>query len=86
MPHYWKSHVAAHITLTMTESGFSSNQDSVCQMKKKQSWRALVIILGELGSKLIVWGKTELGSTGNYFRGAGEQAHSLGDFRSPAKK
>ena len=25
-------------------------------------------------------------STGNYFRGAGEQAHSLGDLGSPAKK
>ena len=42
--------------------------------EKKQSWGVLVIILGELGS------------TGNYFRGAGEQAHSLGDLRSPAKK
>ena len=28
----------------------------------------------------------ELGSTGNYFRGAEEQAHSFGDLGSPAKK
>ena len=28
----------------------------------------------------------ELGSTGNYFRGAGEQAHGLGDLGSSAKK
>ena len=28
----------------------------------------------------------DLGSTGNYFRGAGEQAHSFGDLGSPAKK
>ena len=28
----------------------------------------------------------ELGSTGNYLRGAGEQAHSFGDLGSPAKK
>ena len=28
----------------------------------------------------------ELGSTGNYFQGAGEQVHSFGDFGSPAKK
>ena len=25
-------------------------------------------------------------STGNYFRGAGEQAHSFGDLESPAKR
>ena len=28
----------------------------------------------------------ELGSTGNYFQGFGEQAHSFGDLGSPAKK
>ena len=28
----------------------------------------------------------ELGSTGNYFRGAGEQAHSFGDLGNSAKK
>ena len=28
----------------------------------------------------------ELGSTGNCFRGAGEQAHSFGDLWSPANK
>ena len=28
----------------------------------------------------------DLGSTDNYFRGAGEQAHSFGDLGSPAKK
>ena len=36
-----------------------------------------------------IWGEfifRELGSTGKYFRGAGEQAHSFGDFGSPAKK
>ena len=27
----------------------------------------------------------ELRSTGNYFRGAGEQAHNFGDFGRPAK-
>ena len=27
----------------------------------------------------------ELGSTGNYLRGSGEQVHSLGVLRSPAK-
>ena len=39
-----------------------------------------------------VWGeglfifREELESTGNYLRGAGEQAHSLGDFGSPIQK
>ena len=28
----------------------------------------------------------DLRSNGNYFRGAGEQAHSFGDLGSPAKK
>ena len=27
----------------------------------------------------------ELGSTGNHFKGSGEQAHSFGDLGSPAK-
>ena len=38
-----------------------------------------------------IWGEwlfifRELGSTGNYFRGAWEQAHNLGDIGSLAKK
>ena len=38
-----------------------------------------------------IWGEwlfifRDLGSTGNYFRGAGEQAHSFEDLGSPAKK
>ena len=38
-----------------------------------------------------IWGKwliifRDLGSTDNYFRGAGEQSHSFGDLGSPAKK
>ena len=37
-----------------------------------------------------IWGEwlfifRELGSTGNYFRGAGEQAHNFGDLGSSAK-
>ena len=34
-------------------------------------------VLGSLGEGLFIF--RELGSTANYFRGAGEQAHSLGD-------
>ena len=37
-----------------------------------------------LGEWLFIF--RDLGSTGNYFRGAGEQAHSFGDLGSPAKK
>ena len=38
-----------------------------------------------------IWGEgqfifRELGNTGKHFMGAGEQAHSLGDLGSPAKK
>ena len=38
-----------------------------------------------------IWGEwlfifRELESTGNYFQGFGEQAHSFGDLGSPAKK
>ena len=40
---------------------------------------------------LWIWGEwlfnfRELGSTGNYFQGFGEQAYSFGDLGSPAKK
>ena len=40
--------------------------------------------LGIWGDWLFIF--RDLGSTGNYFRGAGEQAHSFGDLGSPAKK
>ena len=50
----------------------------------------LVGILGPPGV-LGIWGEglfifRELGSTANYFRGAGEQAHTFGDLGSTAKK
>ena len=41
-------------------------------------------ILGIWGEWLFIF--RVLGSTGNYLRGAGEQAHSFGDLGSPAKK
>ena len=41
-------------------------------------------VLGIWGEWLFIF--RELGSTGNYYRGAGEQAHSFGDLGSPAKK
>ena len=41
-------------------------------------------VLGILGEGLFIF--RELGSTANYFRGAGEQAHIFGDLGSTAKK
>ena len=41
-------------------------------------------VLGILGEWLFIF--RGLGSTGNYFRGAWEQAQSFGDLGSPAKK
>ena len=41
-------------------------------------------VLGIWGEWLFIF--MDLGSTGNYFRGAGEQTHSFGDLGSPAKK
>ena len=41
-------------------------------------------VLGIWGEGLFIFG--ELGSTANYFRGAGEQAHTFGDLGSTAKK
>ena len=41
-------------------------------------------VLGIWGEWLFIF--RELGSTGNYHRGAEEQAHSFGDLGSPAKK
>ena len=40
-------------------------------------------VLGIWGEWLFIF--RELGSTGNYFRGASEKAHSFGDLGSPAK-
>ena len=41
-------------------------------------------VLGIWGEGLFLF--SELGSTANYFRGAGEQTHTLGDLGSTAKK
>ena len=41
-------------------------------------------VLGILGEGLFIF--REQGSTANYFRGAGEQAHTFGDLGSTAKK
>ena len=41
-------------------------------------------VLGIWGECLFIF--RDLGSTGHHFRGVGEQAHSFGDLRSPAKK
>ena len=41
-------------------------------------------VLGIWGEGLFIF--RELGSTGNYFQGFGEQAHSFGNLGSPAKK
>ena len=41
-------------------------------------------VFGILGVWLFIF--RELGSTGNYFRGAREQAHNFGDLGSLAKK
>ena len=41
-------------------------------------------VLGIWGEWLFIF--RDLGSTGNYFKGAGEQAQILGDLGSPAKK
>ena len=40
-------------------------------------------VLGIWGEWLFIF--RDLESTGNYFRGAGEQAHSFGELGSPAK-
>ena len=41
-------------------------------------------VLGIWGEWLFIF--SELGSTGNYFRGSREQAYNFGDLGSPAKK
>ena len=41
-------------------------------------------VLGIWGERLFIF--RELGSTANYFRGAGEQAHTFGDLGRTAKK
>ena len=58
-----------------------------CQFKRHYQLQSPLGPPGVLG----IWGEwlfifRDLRSTGNYFRGAGEQAHSFGDLGSPAKK
>ena len=57
----------------------------------KPWWKALGYMVSWPPGVLGIWGEwlfifRELGSTGNYFMGAREQAHSFGDLGSPAKK
>ena len=53
-------------------------QNSKCQLLGPPG------VLGIWGERLFIL--RELGSTGNYFRGAREQAHNFGDLGSLAKK
>ena len=46
-------------------------------------WQSIILILRIWGECLFI--SKELGSTGNYFEGFWEQAHSFGDLGSPAK-
>ena len=48
------------------------------------SWGPPPGVLGIWGEGLFIF--RELGSTANYFRGAGEQAYTFGDLGSTAKK
>ena len=52
-------------------------------IREKDKW-APPGVLGIWGEWLFIF--RDLGSTGYYFRGAGEQAHSFRDLGSPAKK
>ena len=54
------------------------------QMKTVNSLPGPPGVLGIWGEGLFIF--KELGSTANYFRGAGEQAHTFGDLGSTAKK
>ena len=53
------------------------------EMVNQQSWGPPGV-LGIWGEWLFIL--RDLGSTGYYFRGTGEQAHSFGDLGSPVKK
>ena len=52
--------------------------------KRSIQYRGPPGVLGIWGEWLFIF--RELESTGNYFQGFGEQAHSFGDLGSPAKK
>ena len=53
-------------------------------INRKLHYRGPPGVLGIWGEGLFIF--RELGSTANYFRGAGEQAHTFGDLGSTAKK
>ena len=60
-------------------------------LRPSNNYRQSSFNIGAPPGVLGIWGEwlfifRDLGSTGNYFRGSGEQAHSFGDLGSPAKK
>ena len=81
MPHCWKSHVTAQLWMFLLKLHFIFEKGG-CPAFHLQ-------LMGPRG--LGIWGGwlfifRELGSTGNYFRGAREQANNFGDIGSLAKK
>ena len=56
----------------------------LCAIHASSEYWAPPGVLGILGEWLFIF--RDLKSTGYYFGGAGEQAHSFGDLGSPAKK
>ena len=67
----------------MNASGFITFFTNMLRQNGK-CWAPPPGVLGIWGEWLFIF--RDLGSTGNYFRGSGEQAHSFGDLGSPAKK
>ena len=70
-------------------SEFGSDADDLWSSDCKQYVTTPIYASGSQGL-FGIWGEwlfifMELGSTGNYFSGAGEQAHSFGDLGGPAK-
>ena len=57
-----------------------------CNDVSEQSHEILIQIIFAYAGGEWLFIFRDLGSTGNYFRGSMEQAHSFGDLGSPAKK
>ena len=79
------SHDVAHIVTKISDFGI------IFKISSLNIKRSILDIYGAPPGVLGIWGEgpfifRELGSTANYFRGAGEQAYTFWDLGSTAKK
>ena len=80
---YLASSPKGYITMGKSDTIRESNQSRVYVRRITRSTKRAPGVLRIWAEWLFIF--RELGSTGNYFQGLGEQAHIFGDLENPAK-